>query len=378
MPRLDEPLSLPVVALASAGETPPAGAVGYWSDGARRVAVAVLSASGRRLFIEFSEDDVLRTNVAGYIYTVQRRFLTANFSQRRCKFQRGRSGESEHCGTPPGGGCGVGCRSAPGRIRALGRREGVVRADRGLPRRRHAGQVQQGGHPQGRLPPREERARPEPRHLRERRLLRPAGAHRGPAGSGLAGVGGQPAREPPRGPLGGQPGQDGQGQRTATVRLLPRLPDRSGGHRSLHRRAGLGGPVRPGVGHARDRRGPAPRGQEGPAARRRGRGGRPFARRFHHHRLRHLGLQRPRGRQRVGRPRLHRRRQQPRTRHPRAGDPIAPGARRRVPLAGLRRYHRALRRPVQHRRLDPGPRRARRSLARCRAGPCSQAIWAHP
>ena len=51
------------------GRTPPTGAVGYWSDGARSVAVAILSASGRRLFIEFSEDDVLRTNVAGYIYS---------------------------------------------------------------------------------------------------------------------------------------------------------------------------------------------------------------------------------------------------------------------------------------------------------------------
>ena len=69
VPRLDRPLSLRVVAMASAGETPPTGAVGYWSDGAQKVAVAVLSASGRRLFIEFSEDDVLRTNVAGYIYT---------------------------------------------------------------------------------------------------------------------------------------------------------------------------------------------------------------------------------------------------------------------------------------------------------------------
>ena len=202
----------------------------------------------------------------------------------------------------------------------------------------------------------------------------PAGAHRRPAGSGLAGVGGQPAREPPRGSLGGQLGQDGQGQRTATVRLLPRLPHRSGGHRSLHGGAGLGGPVRAGVGHARECRGPAPRGQEGPAARRRGRRGRPFARRFHHHRLRHLGFQRPRGRQRVGRPRLHRRRQQPRTRHPRAGDPIAPGTRRRIPLAGLRRYQRALRRPVQHRAVRPWPASSPTLPRRCRTGLCCPAI----
>jgi hypothetical protein len=47
--------------------TPPAGAIGYWSDGHDHVAVAVLSASGRRLFIE-QDADALSTNVTGYIF----------------------------------------------------------------------------------------------------------------------------------------------------------------------------------------------------------------------------------------------------------------------------------------------------------------------
>jgi hypothetical protein len=57
-----------IVALGSAADTPPAGAVGYYSDGQQHVAAAIVSASGRRLFIEFQPDGVLRTNVAGYIY----------------------------------------------------------------------------------------------------------------------------------------------------------------------------------------------------------------------------------------------------------------------------------------------------------------------
>jgi hypothetical protein len=56
-----------LVALAGPSETPPAGKVGYWSDGAQHVAVVTLSTLGRRLFIEH-EGDVLHTNVAGYIY----------------------------------------------------------------------------------------------------------------------------------------------------------------------------------------------------------------------------------------------------------------------------------------------------------------------
>ena len=57
-----------LVELPTADATPPAGAVGYYSDGQQHVAMAILSASGRRLFIEYEGDGVLRTNVAGHIY----------------------------------------------------------------------------------------------------------------------------------------------------------------------------------------------------------------------------------------------------------------------------------------------------------------------
>jgi hypothetical protein len=56
-----------LVALAAPTDAPPAGKAGYYSDGQKHVAVATLSASGRRLFIEF-DDDVLSTNVAGYLF----------------------------------------------------------------------------------------------------------------------------------------------------------------------------------------------------------------------------------------------------------------------------------------------------------------------
>jgi hypothetical protein len=63
-PRLKR---LPVVALAAPSDTPPAGAVGYYSDGARHVAAVALSTPGRRLFLEFN-GDVLHTNVARYVF----------------------------------------------------------------------------------------------------------------------------------------------------------------------------------------------------------------------------------------------------------------------------------------------------------------------
>ncbi|MEA2407510.1 MAG: hypothetical protein QOE69_1629 [Thermoleophilaceae bacterium] len=68
LPLLKRPLRLSVVALGSPSDTPPAGSVGYYSDGARHVAAVILSGSGRRLFLELDVDDVVRTNVAGYIY----------------------------------------------------------------------------------------------------------------------------------------------------------------------------------------------------------------------------------------------------------------------------------------------------------------------
>ena len=65
-PRLREIL----VPLEGPTGTPPADRVGYWSDGAGHVAVVTLSASGRRLFIEY-EGDVLHTNVASHIFVAE-------------------------------------------------------------------------------------------------------------------------------------------------------------------------------------------------------------------------------------------------------------------------------------------------------------------
>ena len=58
---------LPFVALAAPSDTPPAGAVGYYSDGAQHAAVVALSTLGRRLFLE-THGDVLHTNIAKYVF----------------------------------------------------------------------------------------------------------------------------------------------------------------------------------------------------------------------------------------------------------------------------------------------------------------------
>ncbi len=67
-PRMKRPLKLSVVELPSPSDTPPAGSIGYYSDGAQHAAAVVLSASGRRLFFEADADEVIRTNVLEYIY----------------------------------------------------------------------------------------------------------------------------------------------------------------------------------------------------------------------------------------------------------------------------------------------------------------------
>ena len=68
LPVLKRPLRLSVVALAGPSETPPAGSIGYYSDGAQHAAAVVVSASGRRLFFEADVDRVIRSNVTEYIY----------------------------------------------------------------------------------------------------------------------------------------------------------------------------------------------------------------------------------------------------------------------------------------------------------------------
>jgi hypothetical protein len=56
------------VPLAGAAATPPAGKVGYWSDGGQNAAFVVLSPAGRRLFLELGADHVLRTNLTEYLF----------------------------------------------------------------------------------------------------------------------------------------------------------------------------------------------------------------------------------------------------------------------------------------------------------------------
>jgi hypothetical protein len=61
-------LAKAVVQLAAPGDTPPPKKVGYYSDGQEHVALAILSASGKRLFIEQSAGNVLSTNVAAHLF----------------------------------------------------------------------------------------------------------------------------------------------------------------------------------------------------------------------------------------------------------------------------------------------------------------------
>jgi hypothetical protein len=56
-----------IVALANPTDSPPAGKVGYYSDGQQHMAVVVMSASGRRLFVEFGPDEVFSSNVTGHL-----------------------------------------------------------------------------------------------------------------------------------------------------------------------------------------------------------------------------------------------------------------------------------------------------------------------
>jgi hypothetical protein len=61
-----KPGELTLVVLPSPSDTPPAGAIGYYSDGAQHAAVVILSAAGKRLFFEVIGDAV-HTNVLRYL-----------------------------------------------------------------------------------------------------------------------------------------------------------------------------------------------------------------------------------------------------------------------------------------------------------------------
>jgi hypothetical protein len=57
-----------VVRLAAPDASPPPKRLGYYSDGQAHLVVAMLSASGKRLFIEEEPGEVLRTNVTRHIF----------------------------------------------------------------------------------------------------------------------------------------------------------------------------------------------------------------------------------------------------------------------------------------------------------------------
>lgn len=57
-----------IVGLAAPTDTPPAGRIGYWSDGGQHAATVILSATGRRLFLEMGPDGELRTNASRPIF----------------------------------------------------------------------------------------------------------------------------------------------------------------------------------------------------------------------------------------------------------------------------------------------------------------------
>ncbi len=54
--------------LAAPGDTPPPKKVGYYSDGAEHMVLAMVSAAGKRLFIERAAGGLLTTNVAEYLF----------------------------------------------------------------------------------------------------------------------------------------------------------------------------------------------------------------------------------------------------------------------------------------------------------------------
>lgn len=71
VPRVKRPIPLAIVPLTTPADTPPPGSAGYYGDGAEHAAAVVVSLTGRRLFVEVDADDLLRTNVAEYVFADQ-------------------------------------------------------------------------------------------------------------------------------------------------------------------------------------------------------------------------------------------------------------------------------------------------------------------
>ena len=229
---------------------------------------------------------------------------------------------------------------------------------------RHAGQVQPGRRPEDRAGQGAQRARPQPGHLCQRRVLCAVGTRDRGSGAGLAGVGGRAAREPARGSQRAGSREGRHGHVAGRVQLLPGLAQ-GPVHRDplpadRRRRGGL----RQAVGDEDRGRGPAPRGAARREARWKGRRRRPLAGRDDHHRLRHLGLPRKGGRRRARRLGLHRRWQRPGPGHEGSGDQEPRRPERGLTVAAVRRHRVAVRGPVQLHRSGqraPGSPPARRS-----------------
>jgi hypothetical protein len=57
-----------IVPLAAPTDAPPARKIGYYGDGHENLALAIVSASGRLLFIRYGPDETLTTNVSSYMF----------------------------------------------------------------------------------------------------------------------------------------------------------------------------------------------------------------------------------------------------------------------------------------------------------------------
>ena len=154
-------------------------------------------------------------------------------------------------------------------------------------------------------------------------FFRPAAADLLQAASGLEGVVGRPAREPARGPLDARRGAGSAAPARRPVPVLPRVDHQRVDQPALRARPRRRRAVRPAVGDEGGDRRPAQRDQGRAEGRQRCRARRPLARRLDRRGVRHVGLQRPRGRRRPRRARADRRRQRRYARHASRGEEAA-------------------------------------------------------